>query len=135
MFEQKFGDELMKTRNQYSIFTGTMEGTGTGVNSQLINLKTGKAFNSAYGHFVGTVGDSEPGSFARFWTWTLDIPTLRGEEGNYTWEGYHWVIEGTGMGGLEGICGGGTFEGYGTPELGFTTTYDFEFRFGEACKE
>ncbi len=135
MFTHKFDNEIVDTRTAYSIFTGTIEGTATTVQSHTLNLKTAKAIASGYGHFIGTVGDSEPGSFARFQSATCDVPRLRGEKGNVTCEGYLRVIEGTGLGGLEGICGGGTEKTTGSPELGFTTTYDYEFRFGEACKE
>ena len=50
-----------------------------------------------------------------------------------TWVGKLSVVEGTGTFGLEGICGGGTFSGEGSPSTGFATTYDYEFRFGNDC--
>ncbi len=113
-------------------YEGVVLGTATGVQQYTINLNTGSSDFTNYLTFTGTVGDSEPGTMTLISTGSLDVsefPIL-------SWKGTHVVLEGSGSGGLEGICGGGTYEGGrpGPPGTPAITNFECEFRFGDVCR-
>lgn len=124
-------DYLMTTRQVLHTVTGILEGMGFGTQTITQDLNTNKAYARSLDTFTGTVGDSEPGSFSWVTTFVSDrsqAPDL------IQWEGNIVIVEGSGTGGLEGICGGGTYQGSGNAIDGFISTSNYEFRFGDACR-
>ena len=83
-----------------------------------------KGFQTNPGTFWGTLAGSGPGSFS----FIAHLVANRALPGAPI-DGRFVVVEGTGIGGLEGICGGGIFT---TGSAG--TDYDYTFRFGRDCK-
>jgi hypothetical protein len=81
--------------------------------------------------FIGTIGDSEQGTFKAYLAGETN-PNLgynKGLRAKLT------VIEGSGTGGLVGICGGGTVKGLEpAPGQISNATYEYQFQFGEACE-
>ncbi|MFQ6095405.1 MAG: hypothetical protein ACE5NN_04615 [Candidatus Bathyarchaeia archaeon] len=124
-------NQRLMTRDSISVFSGTLVGNATGLQHLTQRLNENKSIITAIGSFWGTVGESDVGTFSSIFTVYTDLSAFYAGEGPITWEGKIVVIEGTGMGGLEGICGGGTITGEYPPT--FLTTYDLEFRFGKAC--
>jgi hypothetical protein len=125
------GGNTVTTRATVDTFSGTLSGTGTALQQRLSNSLTSETVE--YEEFTGTLAGSGTGTFA-------DIITISGNTsgcpcppGTITFSGTIVVVAGTGMGGLKGICGGGTFSGSGDPVHGFTTTYDETFHFGGFC--
>lgn len=125
------GNLEITTRILVTTYTGVLEGTAVSMQTITENTDADTTFATATGTFTGTVGDSEPGAFSMTVTLTSDRSAWRAGTGPITFEGKVVVIEGSGQGGLEGICGGGFFEGSGPP---FVSTSNYEFRFGDACR-
>lgn len=79
------------------------------------------------GIFSGTVGDSEPGSMVMGSSLVSD----RSEApAHFAFSFTYTVLQGSGLLGLEGICGGGLGSGEGPP---FLSNSQYEFRFGSSC--
>jgi plastocyanin len=74
--------------------------------------------------YSGTIGNSRPGVFS-----AIATVTYVGGYPSVVVNGRLYVIEGSGGGGLEGICGGGTFQGM----LGPPFTFDDTYYFGASC--
>ena len=132
--DQTVGNLQILSRYAVSSFTGSL--VGTTVTLQTIardDVVEHKAFQTNTGSFFGKL-DELKGSFsiinhvvADRSRCVLGVPcpaSLIPIEGKFT------VVEGTGKGELEGICGGGTFEN----PSGSLSSYDFTFRFGKDCK-
>ncbi len=121
-------------------FTGSLEGTLVSLHTRAVDNRQTiataglkKTFATTTGTFwgrlaLGSDSFSDPGSFSSIVHLVID----RSNVDIVPFEGKFVVVEGTGKGGLEGICGGGTFENVGV--TGVATTYDFTFRFGKDCK-
>ncbi len=138
--ERTYGDLFILSRYAVSSFTGSL--VGTTVTLQTIvrdDVVEHEAFQMNAGSFFGTL-DGLRGSFSNINHVVADrsrcrpgVPcpgSLIPVEGRLT------VVEGTGMGELEGICGGGTFKSV-LDSTGLPTgvaEYDFTFRFGKDCK-
>jgi len=75
--------------------------------------------------YQGTIGNSQPGVFSEILTYTVDYSN----PSHIVVSGRATVIQGSGQGGLAGICGGGTFQGL----LGSPGTFDDIYRFGASC--
>ena len=108
-----------------STYTGSLEGTT--LTLQIIARDDAflkRAFQTNPGTFWGTL-NGQPGSFA----FILHLQTDRSQLPAAPIDGKFVVVEGTGMGAFEGICGGGAFR---TGAVG--TDYDYTFRFGSDCK-
>jgi Protein of unknown function (DUF3224) len=108
-----------------STYSGSLEGTT--LTLQMIardDQFLQRAFQTNPGTFWGTL-NGHSGSFA----FLAHLQTDRSNLPAAPIEGKFVVVEGTGMGAFEGICGGGTFRS-GTAG----TDYDFTFRFGKDCK-
>lgn len=110
--------------------TGVMEGVNVMHQTIIIDLATNTGTGRFTGIFTGTVGDSEPGSMMLTGAWTTD----RSEFPFVSWEGNLQVVDDTGMGGLTGVCGGGSYQGSGGGGEPFIGTSNYEFRFGDACR-
>jgi hypothetical protein len=85
-------------------------------------------FVTAIGTYSGTIGNSQPGIFSETFTYIFDYSN----PSHVVVSGTETVIQGSGQGGLKGICGGGTFQATVTspPSPG---TFDFTFHFGASC--
>ena len=122
-------DLRVTTRQLVSEFLegSVLVGKFVGVQTIWEDLHTNVAHAEFTGTFAGTVGDSEPG------TMTL-VSTLVSDRSRapefFSFDFSTIVLEGSGIGGLEGICGGGTGHGEGPP---FASSSQYEFRFGDAC--
>lgn len=106
---------------------GVLVGRAVGVQTIWEDLHTKLATASSYSSFSGTVGDSEPGSMMLMGSLESDrseAPAF------FSFDFTTVVVEGSGIGGLEGICGGGSGHGEGPP---FISSSNYEFRFGNAC--
>jgi len=129
------GDLDIMARFSVTTFTGSLDGTTLSVQTVARDdVVKKKAFQTNTGSFWGTLDDSKPGSFSFIIHLVTDRPFCeRGKPcaGPNPISGNLVVVEGTGMDGLEGICGGGTFHMSST---GVGTDYDFTFRFGKDCK-
>ena len=126
-----FDDKVINTLTAINIYDGTLVGHAT--DSRVITIYPGGvSYVTGYGHFVGTLADKE-GSFSLVNHFKVDLSAFLAGTGPMTWNGHLTVVDDTGSGGLDGICGGVPYSGGGTPSTGLTTIYDFEFRFGDAC--
>lgn len=118
-------DLRITTRLLVATHTGVMEGTSTVVQTITEDLHTNIARATATNNFYGKIGDSEPGALTSITTLISD----RSDPNLYKFYGSMAVVEGSGLGGLEGICGGGGYQGAGPPAGPFTVTSHYEFRF------
>ena len=123
--------QTVLTRATVDTYSGTQSGTATGLQQRISNALTSET--AEYSEFTGTIGESASGTFAIIITITGDTSKCPCPPGAITFSGTDVVVAGSGMGGLAGICGGGTFSGTGDPVHGFTTTYDNTFHFGGSC--
>ena len=119
------------TRGTVSTFSGSLSGTGTSLQQRIATALSSESVQ--YGEFTGTLAGSAKGTYASIDTITGDTSGCPCPPGTITFSGTTVIVAGSGMGGLEGICGGGTFSGVGDPVHGFTTTYDYTFHFGGSC--
>jgi hypothetical protein len=119
------------TRAFLNTFSGTLSGTGTGLQQRISNALSSEQVS--YGEFTGTLAGSTKGTYATIDTIIGDTSGCPCPPGTITFHGTSVVVSGSGMGGLAGICGRGTYVGTGDPVHGFTTTYDYTFHFGGSC--
>jgi len=130
--DQSVGNLNILSRYAVSSFTGSF--VGTAVSLQTIardDVVEKKAFQTNVGSIWGKLGDLE-GSFSSITHVVVDRSQCPCPPGLTPIEGNLVVVEGSGKGELEGICGGGTIKS--SLPLGSGTDYDFIFRFGEDCK-
>jgi len=134
--QQSVGDLQILSRYAVNSFTGSL--VGTSVSLQTVardDMVEKKAFQTNIASFWGTL-DGLKGSFSTIAHVVADRsqcvlgvpcpPSLIPIEGQLV------IVEGTGKGDLEGICGGGTFKSLVLPDSG--SEYEFNFRFGKDCK-
>jgi len=119
------------TRATVDTLTGTLSGTATGLQHRISNAVSSQ--NIEYREFTGTMAGSKSGSYASILLIIGDTSGCPCPPGTIAFHGTEVIIAGSGIGGLEGICGRGTFSGTGDPVHGFTTTYDNIFHFGGSC--
>lgn len=123
-------DRRYVIRNGFDIWSGDIVGTA-------LNLQMLESFQVPVGPptsatiretrvFTGTVAGSGPGSFSINDIGIVDIPAFPPSP---PFEGTMTVVPGSGVGGLAGICGGGTWG----RTLGGPITYNLVFRFGDDC--
>ncbi|MBI2938334.1 MAG: DUF3224 domain-containing protein [Thaumarchaeota archaeon] len=123
-------DITARDRLLASTYSGTLQGTGVSVQTLTQFPAEGISTSSALGTFTGTLGDSKLGSFSLILKLTFDTAAFPPPVGS-KFEGPFIVVQDSGQGGLEGICGSGMIQGtIGTPSV---STYDITFQFGEAC--
>jgi hypothetical protein len=142
--EQTVGNLSLLARYGVSTFEGGLQGTVVSLQSVVRDdVAAHKAFQTNTGTFFGTLTGTE-GSFSLTTHVALDrsrcVPFLQQNlacPNKYIpFEGRSVVVAGTGMSGLEGLCGGGTFhsvvdsEGLNTG----VTVYSYTFRLGRDCK-
>jgi len=140
--ERTSGDYKVRWPAFVSNYHGTLEARAVQLNMQDLTEDSTNAvsFTTAITNVKGTLAGSEPGSFSAIFASKADRSDCNPPKnpgcppGIARFEGRLVVIEGTGLGGFEGICGGGTFKGEGNSAIGFVSTYDFTFRFGKDCK-
>ena len=118
-------DVRVTTRRLIVEFTGVMDGTATGLQTIHQDLHTNRARATNIFTFYGRVGTSEPGAMTIIFTRTSD----RSDPNLYKFDGTMVVIEGSGLGGLEGISGGGFSLGEGPAAGPFTITARYDFHF------
>lgn len=117
-------DLRITTRRLVLEYTGVLDGTGIALMTITQDLHTNIARASTIINYYGRVGDSEPGAM------TMIVTLISDRSGPiYKAHGSIVAVEGTGVGGLEGICGGGTYQVEGPPAGPFTATAYYEFRF------
>ena len=112
-------------------YTGTIVGKTESLNTAATDATTHLLRATGYGTFWGTVGDSAPGVFSFTVTYTLDTTTPTAEHFN----GIIVFVNGSGMGGLEDICGSFTSTGIfdATTAITITATYDGTVQLGGSC--
>src|SRR2546422_4341336 len=138
--ERTHGNLAILSRYAVSSFTGSL--VGTTVTLQTVvrdDVVEHEAFQMNAGNFFGRL-DGLRGSFSNINHVVADrsrcVPGVPRPGRLIPVEGRLTVVEGTGMGELEGICGGGTFKSV-LDSSGLPTgvaEYDFTFRFGKDCK-
>ena len=122
------------SRYAVNTYAGDLQGRSvalqTVVRDDVVEKKT---FQTNTGTFWGTLDGFEPGSFSFISHLVADRSHCPCPPGRAPFEAKFVVVEGTGKGGLEGICGGGIIK---TDAVGPTPTtdYDYTFRFGKDCK-
>ena len=125
------GNLVIFSRYAVTTYTGSLEGTTVTLQTTVRDdVVEKKAFQTNTGHFWGRLDGLEPGSFSFIVHNVVDRSLCPCPPGLLAQEVKFVVVEGTGSGGLEGICGGGTLKTAGTP----STDYDYTFRFGKDCK-
>jgi hypothetical protein len=125
------GGSTVLTRAVVSVYSGTLSGTSTALQQRISNALTSET--ASYAEFTGTLAGSTSGTYASIITISGNTSGCPCPPGTITFSGTEIIVAGSGMGGLKGICGGGTFSGTGDPVNGFTTTYDLTFHFGGSC--
>jgi len=124
------GDLAILSRYAVNTYTGSLQGTAVALQTVVRDdAVEHKAFHTNTGIFWGTLEGFEPGSFSFVVHNVVDRSGCPCPPGLTPFEGKFVVVEGTGKGGLEGICGGGIVK---TGAAG--TDYDYTFRFGKDCK-
>lgn len=120
------GDLMILSRYALSTYGGPLQGTTLALQTVVRDdAVEKKAFQTNIGQFWGTLEGFEPGSFSFITHNVVDRSNLPATQ----FEAKFVVVEGTGSGGLEGICGGGTLR-----TVGAGTEYNYTFRFGKDCK-
>ena len=120
------GNLVVLSRYALSTYGGSLQGKT--LTLQTVVREDPVGFQTNTGQFWGTLEGFEPGSFSFIVHNVVDRSNLPATP----FEAKFVVVEGTGSGGLEGICGGGTLKTDGTP--GAATEYAYTFRFGKDCK-
>jgi hypothetical protein len=132
---QTQGSLLFRTFYITVIWTGTLNGKATSLSTitRDASSPTNPGTATALGTFRGTVGDSDPGIFSFIVSYIADRSACGSgcPPGTIKFDATFTVVEGSGMNGLAGICGGGTWNSLSSTSAG---TYDFTFRFGNDCK-
>jgi len=124
------GNLVIFSRYAVTTYTGSLEGTTVTLQTTVRDdVVEKKAFQTNTGHFWGRLDGLEPGSFSFIVHNVVDRSLCPCPPGLFAQEVKFVVVGGTGSGGLEGICGGGTAK---TGVVG--TDYDYTFRFGKDCK-
>lgn len=124
-------DFQLLTRTGMATWTGLLEGHSTLLQQFRRNLAASISHGDARIHFIGTIGDSEPGSLEFMSTFVADIS----DPSHVTFTTRYIVIEGLAHEGLEGICGGGTTDGSGPITGPFVSISSFTFAFGDDCHD
>ena len=119
-------DLVILSRYSLSTYAGSLQGTTLALQTVVRDdAVEKKAFQTNTGFFWGTLEGFEPGSFSFIVHNVVDRSNLPATP----FEAKFVVVENTGSGGLEGICGGGILK-----TVGAGTEYDYTFRFGKDCK-
>ena len=108
--------------------TGAQVGRSQNLNTLAID-STGTGRATGFGTDWGTVGDSSPGLYSAIITFTITTTTSPAQiTGNFV------IVNGSGQGGLTGICGSETFTGTVDLSTGAGSfTYDLTAQFGGSC--
>jgi len=112
-----------------SYSNGVLVGKADNLNSLAVD-STGMGRATGTGTFWGTVGGSSPGLYSFIDTFTIDTttPTAAPVNGNLV------IVQGSGLGGLAGICGIETFQGTVDLATGAGSfTFDLAAQFGSSC--
>ena len=134
--QQTVGDLVILSRYSVNSFTGSL--VGTSVSLQTIardDVTEKKAFQTNTASFWGTLNGLDGGFstvahvVADRSQCVLGVPC---PASLIPLEGKLVIIEGTGTGELEGICGGGSLKSLVPPDSG--TEYHLTLRFGKDCK-
>ncbi len=124
------GDLQITTRHIMNTYGGDIQGYHIAHQTLTSDLVNKKDQASARVTFKGTIG-GKSGAFTGIVTATFDRTACPCPPGTFTFDSTMVVVEGSGLGELKDICGGGTIKGSGPPAV---STYDFTFRFGKDCK-
>lgn len=124
------GNLVVLSRYALSTYGGSLQGKTLTLQTVVRDDPVG--FQTNTGHFWGTLEGSKPGSFSFIVHNVVDRTDCPCPPGLAPFEAKFVVVEGTGSGALEGICGGGTLKTDGTPFA--ATEYNYTFRFGKDCK-
>lgn len=124
------GNLVVLSRYALSTYGGSLQGKT--LTLQTVVREDPVGFQTNTGQFWGTLEGFEPGSFSFIVHNVVDRSGCPCPPGFAPFDAKFVVVKGTGSGGLEGICGGGTLKTDGTP--GAATEYNYTFRFGKDCK-
>ena len=134
--QQTFGGLVILSRYSKNTFTGSLEGTS--VSLQTIardDVTEHKAFQTNIASFWGKLNGLN-GTFSTIAHVVADrsqcVLGVPCPASLIPLEGKLVIIEGTGTGELEGICGGGSLKSLVPPDTG--TEYHLTLRFGKDCK-
>ena len=134
--QQTFGGLVILSRYSKNTFTGSLEGTS--VSLQTIardDVTEHKAFQTNTASFWGKLNGLN-GTFSTIAHVVADrsqcVLGVPCPASLIPLEGKLVIIEGTGTGELEGICGGGSLKSLIPPDTG--TEYHLTLRFGKDCK-
>ena len=143
--QQNLGDLSLVSRYSKSTFIGNLEGFTISLQNIVIDDVVARQGRRAYqtniGSFIGAL-NGVTGSFSTIIHLEIDrsgcdpLPAAC-PAAKTPLKGSIAVVPGSGLRGLEGICGGGSFESILDPITGDNTqrtAYDFTFRFGADCK-
>lgn len=113
--------------------TEDLVGTILGHEILLSNLATSNGVGSLRETFDGVVGDSDPGTFTAIVTVLSDLSAFP----IVTFEASFVIVEGSGLAGLEGICGGGIITGVADASSTDPTvaSYDLNIAYGDNCED
>jgi hypothetical protein len=128
-YDDGVDDTQIYSRHVISEVTGILEGNHIMHQTVKVDLTTNVQYGQFTSIFTGTVGESESGSMMITGAFTTD----RSEFPLITWESNLQTVEGSATGDLTGVCGGGNYQGSGGGGTPFTSTSNYEFRFGDAC--
>ena len=112
---------------------GTLDGVGAGLDGTFFRGTDDGSFGT-FGtiiwSFKGVLGDSQEGNFTAISSFRANCcASLVQVDLTFT------VVEGSGMAGLEGICGGGTMSTAFTSDFAQALgSYDFTFSLGDECE-
>ena len=143
--QQNLGDLSLTSRYSKSTYMGGLEGFTISLQNivleDVVAQDDRRTYQTNIGSFIGALNGVK-GSFSTILHLEIDrsgCPALPAAcPARLTpLNGALSVVPGSGLRGLEGICGGGTFESILDPvtnENTQRTAYDFRFRFGRDCK-
>jgi len=117
---QAVGPHTINTETTVGEYSGDVAGTLACTRTVIVNVDEARFTGTAICNFVGSVLGSDPGSMTKIFT--FDGP-------------FGGPVPGTvqfsqGVGGLQGICGGGTFL-----NVAGEVFYDYVFAFGDDCDD
>lgn len=120
---------FVQSRYALNIYSGPLQGTTLALQTVVRDdaVEQQKAFQTNIGQFWGTL-EGLKGSFSFIVHNVVDRSHLPATP----FEAKFVVVEGTGSGQLEGICGGGLIKTGDLDDPG--THYNYTFRFGKDCR-
>ena len=127
---QTVGDLIIRTRVSANTYTGGFEGRTITLRATTSDTTAKMVYDSGLTTVIGSLCGSPQGKLTGIFTFTQDQTACPCPPGIQTLEGIFIVQDGSGQGGFEGVCGGGTFKA----ATGQPATYDWTLHFGKSCR-